>query len=60
MDMKKTWNEATLTEVNVKDTAFGPYNPENPDSEKTQITKPNGQTGFVQEFGDGHASQGSF
>lgn len=54
--MKKTWNEATLEEVNVKDTAFGPYNSEIPDSEKTQITKPNGQKGWIQEFGEGNAS----
>lgn len=52
--MKKEWNSATIDELNVKATAFGPYQPENPDSDKTQVEKPDGTKGWEQLFGEGN------
>lgn len=49
--MKKTWINPEVATLDVKETAFGPYQPDVPDSEKTQITKPNGDVGYVQDFG---------
>ena len=51
----KTWKEAAIEELDVKETAFGVINPENPDSEKTQITI-DGKEGWQQLFGEGEAS----
>lgn len=52
----KKWEEATIEAMEITETAFGPYNNNIPDSDKTQITKPDGSTGWVQEFGNGIAS----
>lgn len=52
----KEWNEATIVELDVQETAFGPYSPEKPDSEKTQVTRPDGEKGWEQFFGEGENS----
>ena len=52
----KEWNEATIVELDVQETAFGPYSPEKPDSEKTQVTRPDGEEGWEQFFGEGENS----
>jgi hypothetical protein len=54
--MKKEWMNPEVETLDVKDTAFGPYQPDAPDSEKTQITKPDGTKGWEQLFGDPKAS----
>ena len=53
--MKKTWVNAEVEALDVKETAFGPYNPNTPDSEKTQIII-DGVKGWEQKFGEGVAS----
>lgn len=51
--MDKKWIDATVEELDVKETQFGPYSPETPDSEKTAIEDKNGDViGWEQEFGE--------
>lgn len=54
--MKRTWNTPELAELDVKATAFGPKNPSNPDSEKTQVTI-DGVKGWEQKFGEADSSK---
>ena len=49
----KRWEAVAIEVVELKNTEFGPCEPECPDSEKTQIVKPDGTVGWVQEFGKG-------
>lgn len=52
--MKKEWNEATVVEVEISSTAFGPVAPENPDSDKTAVYGDDGKLiGWKQKFGEG-------
>ena len=51
--MDKKWIDATVEELDVKETQFGPYSPENPDSDKTAVLDENGAViGWEQEFGE--------
>lgn len=52
----KEWKKPELQMININETAFGPYNPNKPDSEKTQVTNENGETGWEQKFGDKNES----
>lgn len=53
--MKKTWVNAEVEALDVKETAFGLTNPDTPDSEKTQITIGD-REGWQQLYGEGVAS----
>ena len=49
----KKFESAEIVELNVNETAFGPYNNEVPDSEKTTVTDANGNVlGYKQQFGE--------
>ena len=54
--MKRTWNTPELAELDVKATAFGLENPQNPDSEKSQV-QIDGKWGYQQLFGEEDASK---
>ena len=55
--MKKMWMNPEITALDVKETAFGIYNKEVPDSEKTQVVDAAGTLlGYKQEYGEGSAS----
>ena len=49
----KEWKEAGMAELDVKKTAFGPYSPEIPDSEKTAVTDDEGNIlGYERGWGE--------
>lgn len=51
--MKREWTNANVEELEVRDTQFGPYNENNPDSDKTAVKDANGEIlGWEQEFGE--------
>lgn len=54
--MRKTWNTPELAELDVKATAFGTQNPQNPDSDKTLI-QIDGKWGYQQLYGEGNSSK---
>ena len=55
--MRKTWIIPDVDVMDVKETAFGVMNPNNPDSEKTAVTDDQGNIlGWKQEFGEAAAS----
>lgn len=51
--MKKIWESAVIEELDVKETQFGPYSPETPDSEKTAVFEDGKLAGWKQQFGEG-------
>ena len=53
--MKKFIN-AEIEEIKVSETAFGPFNPDNADSEKYQKVKPDGTIGWEQKYGQADSS----
>lgn len=55
--MKKDWKNPELEMIDLKETAFGPLNPENPDSDKTAIIVDGKLVGWRQDFGEGTVSE---
>lgn len=53
--MKKEWIAAQIDTVDVRETAFGLYSPDNSDSEKTQV-EINGVKGWQELFGAPNSS----
>ena len=55
--MRKTWIIPDVDVLDVKETAFGVMNPNNPDSEKTAVTDDQGTIlGWKPDFGEAAAS----
>lgn len=52
----KKWETATIEAIEITETAFGTQNPENPDSDKTQV-QIDGKWGYQQLFGGEDASK---
>ena len=52
----KKWEAATIEAIEITETAFGPKNPNTPDSEKTQVTI-DGVTGWEQKYGEADSSK---
>lgn len=54
--MKKVWNAPVVEELSLQETAFGPQNPNVPDSDKTAVVEDGVIKGWKQEFGKVEAS----